>query len=99
MLYSIIGSDVPDSLELRAATRPRHLEYWQPLMDAGRVIVAGPNPAIDSPEPGPAGMVGTLIVAEFESLQAARDWMSSDPYVVDGVFENVTIHPFIQVHP
>lgn len=99
MLYSIIGTDVPESRERRAAVRDRHLAYIRPLMDAGRVVIAGPSPAIDSPEPGPAGMVGSLIVAEFESLEEAQHWAVNDPYMLDGVFESVAVHPFIQVFP
>ena len=99
MLYAIIAEDGADSLEKRRATRPRHLAYIQPLIEQGRLILAGPHPAIDSPDPGPAGMSGSLIVAEFASLEDARLWSEQDPYVSEGVFENVTIKPFLQVHP
>jgi len=99
VLYAIIAEDVADSVARRRAARSRHLEYLQPLIDEGRVILAGPHPAIDSPDPGPAGMSGSLIVAEFASLEAARDWSAGDPYVLEGVFGNVTIKPFLQVHP
>jgi uncharacterized protein YciI len=99
MLYAIIAQDVPDSIDRRARTRPRHLLYLQPLIDEGRVLLAGPHPAIDSPEPGPAGMSGSLIVAEFDSLEDAKAWADNDPYAVEGVFANVEIKPFLKVHP
>lgn len=99
MLYAIIGTDDPDSAAMRAATRPRHLQYIRPLVDAGRVILAGPHPAIDSPEPGPAGMTGSLIVAEFDSLTEAESWARNDPYSTEGVFGKVTVKPFIRIYP
>lgn len=99
MFYAIIATDVPDSAAKRAATRPRHLAYLSQLIDDGRVLLAGPHPAIDSPEPGPAGMSGSLIVAEFSTLQDAKDWAANDPYSLEGVFESVTIKPFLKVHP
>jgi hypothetical protein len=99
MLYAIWGEDVPDSTALRAAARPAHLARIQTLVDSGRIILAGPLPAIDSPDPGPAGMSGSLIVAEFESLDEAREWIQADPYVTDGVFARVTVKPFKQVFP
>lgn len=99
MLYSIIGTDAPRSTANRAQTRPRHMAYIRPLMDQGRLILAGPTPAIDSPEPGPAGMTGSLIVAEFESLDAAKAWAAEDPYVLEGVFEHVRVQPFLKVFP
>jgi hypothetical protein len=99
MFYAIIGTDVPDSLSKRAATRPRHLEYIRQLIDDGRVLLAGPLPAIDSPDPGPAGMAGSLIVAEFESLREAKAWAAADPYSREGVFQSVAIKPFLKVHP
>ncbi|HUF72824.1 MAG TPA: YciI family protein [Gammaproteobacteria bacterium] len=99
MFYAIIGTDVPDSLSQRAATRPRHLEYIRQLIQDGRVLLAGPLPAIDSPDPGPAGMTGSLIVVEFESLSEAEAWAAADPYSREGVFESVAIKPFLKVHP
>jgi len=99
MLYAIIATDVSDSAAKRARTRPRHLAHLKPLIDAGRVILAGPHPRIDSPEPGPAGMSGSLIVAEFDSLDDATTWATSDPYTTEGVFETVTVKPLIRVHP
>jgi uncharacterized protein len=99
MLYAIIARDVPDSAPLRATVRPDHLAYLGRLMEEGRVVLAGPHPAIDSLDPGPAGFSGSLIVAEFDSLEAAEQWVAQDPYVTRGVFEEVTVKPFLQVHP
>lgn len=99
MLYAIIATDAPDSVELRRDTRSRHLEYLKVLLDAGRVVLAGPHPRIDSPEPGPDGFSGSLIVAEFESLEAAEAWAANDPYALEGVFEDVQVKPFLQVAP
>jgi hypothetical protein len=99
MLYAIWGEDVPDSAARRAAARPAHLKRVQELVDDGRMVLAGPLPAIDSPDPGPAGMSGSLIVAEFASLDSARAWIQADPYVTDGVFARVTVKPFKQVFP
>ncbi len=97
MLYAIIGEDVPGSLEKRLAARPAHLERLKTLQDEGRMIVAGPCPAIDSPDPGPAGFSGSLIVAEFPSLEDATTWADADPYVAAGVYAKVTIKPFKKV--
>ena len=99
MLYAIIGEDVPGSLQQRLAARPAHLERLRTLQDEGRLIVAGPCPAIDSPDPGPAGFTGSLIVAEFASLDAARAWADADPYVAAGVYAKVTVKPFRKVFP
>ncbi len=99
MLYAINGEDVPNSLEKRLSVRPEHLKRIQALQEAGRLILAGPFPAIDSPDPGPAGFSGSLIVAEFESLEAAQAWANADPYVSAGVYQNVTIKPFKKVFP
>ncbi len=99
MLYAIIGEDVPNGQAKRAAARPAHLAHIDELVEAGRVILAGPFPGIDSPDPGPAGMVGSLIVAEFESLEAAQVWIDADAYVTQGVFGKVTVRPFKQVLP
>jgi uncharacterized protein YciI len=98
MLYSIIGEDRPNSLEARLAARPAHLERLSALQDQGRLIVAGPFPAIDSPDPGPAGFSGSLIVAEFASLEAAQAWADADPYVAD-VYASVCVKPFKKVFP
>jgi len=97
MLYAIMCEDVPDSLPLRKATRPAHLERLQALQDEGRLVLAGPCPAVECEDPGPAGFTGSLIVAEFENLEAARRWADADPYQLAGVFAQVTIKPFKQV--
>jgi uncharacterized protein len=99
MLYAIMATDAPDSVANRAATRPRHLRYIKNLIDDGCVLLAGPLPAIDSPDPGPAGMSGSLIVAEFDSMEQAEAWAANDPYSLEGVFESVTVKPFLKVHP
>ena len=99
MLYAIIGEDVPGSLEKRLAARPAHLERLKTLQDEGRMIVAGPCPAIDSPDPGPAGFSGSLIVAEFASLEEAKAWAQADPYVEAGVYARVEVRPFRKVLP
>lgn len=99
MLYAIVGDDAPDSLEKRLAVRPAHLARLDALQRDGRLVLAGPFPAIDSPNPGPAGFSGSLIVAEFESLEAARAWAEADPYLSAGVFERVTVKPFKKVLP
>ncbi|OWY40171.1 hypothetical protein CEK28_05415 [Xenophilus sp. AP218F] len=99
MLYAIRGEDHPDSLEKRLASRPAHLERLKALQDAGRLVLAGPFPAIDSVDPGPAGFSGSLIVAEFESLEAARAWADADPYCAAGVYAKVDVRPFRKVFP
>ena len=99
MLYAIVGEDVANSLERRLASRPAHLARLNELDAAGRLALAGPCPAIDSPDPGPAGFAGSLIVAEFESLVAAQAWADADPYVAAGVYARVTVRPFRQVFP
>jgi len=99
MLYAIIGDDAPGSLEKRLAARPAHLERLKALQDAGRLVLAGPCPAIDAPDPGPAGFSGSLIVAEFESLAAAQAWAAADPYATEGVFARATVRPFRKVLP
>jgi len=99
MLYAIIGEDRPGSLEARLAARPAHLERLTQLQQEARLILAGPCPAIDSPDPGPAGFSGSLIVAEFASLEAARAWADADPYVAAGVYAQVTVKPFKKVLP
>ncbi|WP_018950340.1 YciI family protein [Thioalkalivibrio sp. ALMg11] len=97
MLYMIQGEDAPDSLDARLAARPEHVARLQALRDDGRLILAGPCPAIDSNDPGPAGFTGSLIVAEFPSLDAAREWADADPYVAAGVYTTVDVRPFKQV--
>jgi uncharacterized protein YciI len=97
--YAIVGEDAPDSLDRRLAARPAHLERLNRLKDEGRLLLAGPFPAIDSPDPGPAGFTGSLIVAAFDSLEAARAWADADPYVAAGVYARVTVKPFKRVLP
>lgn len=97
MWYLIIGTDRPDSLDARLAARPAHLERLQALRDEGRLLTAGPCPAIDAEDPGPAGFAGSLIIAEFDSLATAEGWAGSDPYVTQGVYENVAVRPFRKV--
>lgn len=99
MLYAIIAEDRAGSLEQRLAARPDHLARLQALQSDGRLILAGPCPAIDSPDPGPAGFSGSLIVAEFASLADAEAWAAVDPYVAAGVYEKVTVKPFKKVFP
>jgi len=99
MLYAIIASDVANSLEKRLAARPAHIERLQQLKAEGRVVLAGPHPAIDSNDPGQAGFSGSLIVAEFESLAAAQAWADADPYIAAGVYDKVVVKPFKQVLP
>ncbi len=99
MFYSIVGEDVENSLEKRMAVRPAHVERLTTLRDEGRLLIAGPNPAIDSEDPGPAGFSGSLIVAEFDSLEAAQAWADADPYIEAGVYAKVTVKPFKKVLP
>ena len=99
MLYAIVGEDRADSLAARLAARPAHLERLKALQEEGRMILAGPCPAIDSPDPGPAGFTGSLIVAEFASLEAAKVWADADPYVAAGVYAKVSVKPFKKVFP
>ncbi|MFC4157775.1 YciI family protein [Chitinimonas lacunae] len=99
MYYLILGRDAPDSLARRLAARPDHLARLQALQDQGRLLLAGPCPAIDSPDPGPAGFSGSLIVAEFADLAAARAWADADPYVTAGVYAEVEVKPFKKVLP
>ena len=99
MWYALVGHDVPDSLEKRLAARPAHLERLAALQAEGRLLLAGPFPAIDSVDPGPAGFTGSLIVAEFASLDAARAWADADPYVAAGVYARVDVKPFRKVLP
>jgi len=99
MFYVIIGEDRAGTLDKRLAVRPDHVARLQALQGEGRLLLAGPCPAIDSPDPGPAGFSGSLIVAEFESLDAAKAWADADPYVAAGVYEKVTVKPFKKVLP
>lgn len=97
MLYAIISQDVENSLPLRKSARPAHLERLQILQEAGRLVLAGPYPAIDSNDPGPAGFTGSLVVAEFGSLEEAQQWADEDPYIKAGVYDNVMVKPFKRV--
>ena len=99
MLYAIVATDVANSLEARMAARPAHLERLQQLKAEGRIVLAGPHPAIDSNDPGAAGFTGSLVVAEFESLIDAQAWAAADPFVAAGVYANVSVKPFKQVLP
>ena len=99
MWYAIIGTDRKSSLEARLAARPQHLARLEALRDAGRLRLAGPFPAMDAVDPGPAGFTGSLIVAEFESLAEARAWADADPYVAAGVYASVDVSPFRPLLP
>jgi hypothetical protein len=99
MLYSIVGIDVENSLQARLAARPDHVERLKQLVSQGRLVLAGPNPAIDSSDPGEAGFTGSIIIAEFNSLQDAQDWADADPYILGGVYESVEVKPFNQALP
>lgn len=99
MLYAIISQDAPGSLPLRLQARPNHLQRLEQLRHEGRLVLAGPHPAIDSADPGPAGFTGSLIVAEFPSLGAAESWAQEDPYVAAGVYAQVQVKPFNRVLP
>lgn len=99
MLYAIISTDNDGSLEKRLAARPAHLQRLQQLQDAGRLVLAGPHPAIDNENPGAAGFTGSLVVAEFDNLSDAQHWADTDPYMAAGVYANVTIKPFKKVFP
>lgn len=98
MWYAITGLDIEGALALRREQRPAHLARLQALRDGGRLLLAGPMPAIDAPDPGPAGFSGSLLVAEFESLAAAQAWAAQDPYVAAGVWGRVDVRPFLRVY-
>lgn len=99
MLYAITGLDNENSLAARQGARPAHLARLKQLLDEGRLLLAGPFPAIDAEDPGPAGFEGSLIIAEFDDLEAARAWAQSDPYVAAGVYREVGVRPFRQTLP
>lgn len=99
MYYAIVAQDKEESLSARLTARPAHLDRLRQLQDTGRLLLAGPHPAIDSEDPGEAGFTGSLIVAEFPDLEAARAWAADDPYVTSGVFRDVTVKPFRKVFP
>ena len=99
MWYAIISQDVENSLELRATARQEHLARLKALVDEGRLLTAGPHPAVDANDPGPAGFTGSLVVADFASLSDAQTWADADPYIAAGVYETVVVKPFKRVLP
>ncbi|HEY8887954.1 MAG TPA: YciI family protein [Gallionella sp.] len=99
MLYAIIGQDVPNSLDKRITARPAHVARLQELQSQGRLLLAGPFPAVDAMEPGAAGFSGSLIVADFATLASAQDWANADPYVAAGVYAEVRVQPFRKTFP
>ena len=99
MLYAIISEDSKDSLQQRLTTRPAHIKRLQDIQSEGRLVLAGPHPAVDSDNPGDAGFTGSLVVAEFDNLQAAQQWADSDPYNEAGVYAKVSVKPFKKVFP
>ncbi|MBZ9559458.1 MULTISPECIES: YciI family protein [Modicisalibacter] len=99
MLYAILSEDIKDSLEKRKSARPDHVARLETLRDEGRLVLAGPHPAIDADDPGEAGMSGSLVVAEFASLDEAQAWADADPYVIAGVYARVSVKPFKKVLP
>jgi uncharacterized protein YciI len=99
MLYAIISQDKPGSLDRRLQARPAHLARLEELRSDARLILAGPHPAVDSPDPGAAGFTGSLVVAEFDSLETARAWADADPYVAADVYESIIVKPFKKVLP
>lgn len=99
MFYAIMATDAPGTLDARLAARPAHLDRLTALQDAGRLLLAGPHPAIDASDPGEAGFTGSLVVAQFDSLEQARQWAEADPYVAAGVYQRVEVKPFKRVLP
>lgn len=99
VLYAIISEDAEDSLKKRISARPAHINRLQELQDTGRLVLAGPHPAVDSDNPGDAGFTGSLVVAEFDDLEVAQQWADSDPYNIAGVYAKVTVKPFKKVFP
>jgi len=99
MYYAIIAEDIDNSLELRMQARPAHLARLEQLKQEGRLLVAGPHPAIDSEDPGPAGFSGSLVIARFDSLESAQQWADEDPYCEAGVYQKVTVKPYKKVLP
>lgn len=99
MLFMIVGEDVDNSLEKRLQARPAHIERLKAMQEQGRIVLAGPNPAIESEDPGEAGFTGSLIVAEFDSLSEAQEWANADPYMDAGVYQKVSVKPFKKVFP
>lgn len=99
MWYAIISEDIEGTLQPRLAARPDHVARLTTLRDEGRLLIAGPHPAVDSPDPGPAGFTGSLVIAEFDSLEDARAWADEDPYIAAGVYDKVTVKPYLRVLP
>jgi len=99
MLYAIISNDTEDSLEKRMSVRPKHIERLNQLKSEGRLVIAGPHPAIDNNNPGEAGFTGSLVIAQFDSLEEARSWANDDPYMESGAYESVIVKPFKKVLP
>ena len=99
MWYAIISEDHEGTLDQRLTARPEHVARLTALRDEGRLLIAGPHPAVDSPDPGPAGFTGSLVVVEFDSLEDAKAWANEDPYIAAGVYSNVTVKPFNLVLP
>lgn len=99
MWYAIFSEDHEESLDDRLAARNSHVARLKSLCDEGRLLIAGPHPAVDSPEPGPAGFTGSLVVVEFDSLEDAKAWADDDPYIAAGVYRKVTVKPFNRVLP
>ncbi len=99
MLYAIIARDIENTLDKRLAARPDHLQRLETLKNEGRLVLAGPHPAIDSNDPGEAGFTGSLVVAEFDSLEDAQNWTDADPYINAGVYDQVIVKPFKKVLP
>ncbi len=99
MLYTVISQDVQNSLPLRVKARPAHIDRLKDLQNQGRLIIAGPNPAIDSNDPGEAGFSGSVVIAEFDTLEQAQKWANEDPYLIGGVYKKVMVKPFKKVFP
>ncbi len=99
MFYAILSTDVENSLAMRTQARPAHIERLKALVDQGRLLVAGPNPAIDAEDPGEAGFTGSTVIAEFDSLEEARAWADADPYIEAGVYASVIVKPFKKALP
>jgi uncharacterized protein YciI len=99
MLYAIISTDAENSLEKRMSVRPKHIERLNQLKSEGRLVIAGPHPAIDNNDPGEAGFTGSLVIAQFDSLEEAQSWANDDPYMESGAYESVIVKPFKKVLP
>ena len=99
MLYAIISTDTENSLEKRMSVRPKHIERLNQLKSEGRLVIAGPHPAIDNNDPGEAGFTGSLVIAQFDSLEEAQSWANDDPYIESGAYQSVIVKPFKKVLP